>query len=284
MDYGALLRRAWTIVWEHKYLMVLGILAAFSGSGIATPNVNYRTSAEEWEDALDILPGSGQFEPWTGVASVAIIALICIAFVIGLLLWAASIIARGGLIAGVDMIERGQDSTLGSAWRAGWQRGGTLIGIGLAPLIPALVLAAISLVAGGMIYAMRTTVQSDMAVRTVGGGLGIVIIAAVCVIVPIILILALLSTFANRACMFEGTGVWASYRRGWAVLRDNLGPALIIFLLQVAISIGLSIGLFIPGLIFALCCLLWPLLLLIHSAITAYFSSLWTLAWREWTL
>jgi len=28
MDYGNLFSRAWTIIWDHKYLMVLGILAA----------------------------------------------------------------------------------------------------------------------------------------------------------------------------------------------------------------------------------------------------------------
>jgi hypothetical protein len=30
-------------------------------------------------------------------------------------------------------------------------------------------------------------------------------------------------------------------------------------------------------------CLLWPLMLLVEGAITAYFSTVWTLAWREWT-
>lgn len=28
---------------------------------------------------------------------------------------------------------------------------------------------------------------------------------------------------------------------------------------------------------------MWPLLLLIQGAIAAYFSTVWTLAWREWT-
>lgn len=28
--------------------------------------------------------------------------------------------------------------------------------------------------------------------------------------------------------------------------------------------------------------LLWPVLLLVNGAIAAYFSTLWTLAWRAW--
>jgi len=77
--------------------------------------------------------------------------------------------------------------------------------------------------------------------------------------------------------------VFASYRRGVEVLVENIGPALILFLLQVAISIGLGIVLLVPGAVMALCCLLWPVLLLVQGAIASYFSTLWTLAWREWT-
>jgi hypothetical protein len=41
--------------------------------------------------------------------------------------------------------------------------------------------------------------------------------------------------------------------------------------------------LLLPGLILVLCCVLWPLLLLIQGTKVAYFSTMWTLAWREWT-
>ena len=82
--------------------------------------------------------------------------------------------------------------------------------------------------------------------------------------------------------MLEDLGVVASYRRGFEVLADNLGSALILFLIQIAISIGLFIVLIVPGFLMALCCLLWPLLILAEAAFCAYFSTLWTLAWREW--
>ena len=39
----------------------------------------------------------------------------------------------------------------------------------------------------------------------------------------------------------------------------------------------------LPSIVIALCCLLWPLFLLIQGATAAYFSTLWTLTWREWT-
>jgi hypothetical protein len=39
----------------------------------------------------------------------------------------------------------------------------------------------------------------------------------------------------------------------------------------------------VPGILIALCCVLWPLFLVLQGAIAAYFSTVWTLAWREWT-
>ena len=70
---------------------------------------------------------------------------------------------------------------------------------------------------------------------------------------------------------------------GWAVLKTNFGAAFILFLIQIAISIGLALVLIGPSIVMVLCCLLWPLLLLIQGTIAAYFSTVWTLAWREWT-
>jgi hypothetical protein len=56
-----------------------------------------------------------------------------------------------------------------------------------------------------------------------------------------------------------------------------------LFLLQIVIGAVLAVMLFLPGLVMVLCCILWPVLLLIRGGIAAYFSTMWTLAWREWT-
>jgi len=123
----------------------------------------------------------------------------------------------------------------------------------------------------------------EAAPRVTNIGLVAPLAALACVLVPVVVVLSALRIFANRACMLEDLGVFASYRRGVEVLLENIGPALVLFLLQLAISIGLGIVLAIPGVVMALCCLLWPVLLLVQGAIASYFSALWTLAWREWT-
>jgi hypothetical protein len=52
-----------------------------------------------------------------------------------------------------------------------------------------------------------------------------------------------------------------------------------LFLIQVGMGIALALGLLLP----ALCCVFWPLLLLVQGTAAAFFSTMWTLAWRRWT-
>ncbi len=104
-----------------------------------------------------------------------------------------------------------------------------------------------------------------------------------CILVLASLGLALLRTFANRACMLEDRGVVDSYRRGFEVLVENFGAALVLFVLQLALGLVIGLLLFVPGIVISLCCLLWPLLLLVQGIFSAYYSTLRTLAWSEWT-
>jgi hypothetical protein len=57
----------------------------------------------------------------------------------------------------------------------------------------------------------------------------------------------------------------------------------VLFLLQIAVSIVIGLVLLVPGIVIALCCLLWPVLLLVQGGFTAFYSTLWTLAWNQWT-
>jgi hypothetical protein len=201
---------------------------------------------------------------------------------VGLVLWVVSTVARGGLIAGVSAIDGGGSSTFAEAWRAGWHKGWRLLGIGVLPAIPVLILVIVGLGATGVFAAIFGLTGERPAVVP-GAGLGVVWLTLACIFLPIALVLGLLQAFANRACMLEDTGVIAAYRRGLNVLVQNIGPVLILFALQIVINVVLGVALFLPGLVMVLCCILWPLLLLIRGAITAYFSTMWTLAWREWT-
>jgi hypothetical protein len=223
------------------------------------------------------------FEPRTTpvVAGLVIVAIIAFGL-LALAFWVVSTIARGGLIAGASAVDGGGTSSFSRAWNAGWRKGWRLLGIGILPGIPVFLLVGLGLVFGAAAGGFTYLAGEDVAGLPLAG-LGVVVAALACILVPIALVLGLLRTFADRACMLEDLGVFGSYRRGLRVLLDNFGPALVLFLIQIAIGIAIAVVGFLPGLLAVLCCVLWPVLILVEGTISAYFSTLWTLAWRGWT-
>ena len=202
-----------------------------------------------------------QFEDEIAVLAVGVlVVLVCIFLFVGILLWAISTIARGGLIASVDTIESGESSGLRQAWSAGWDKAWTLLGIGILPAIPGLILFVFGLIALGGYGGIVALFGEEIDFLAGSTTLGITITLLACITVPVVLVLSILRNFAERACMLEDLGVIDAYRRGTSVLTANLGEAIILFLLQIAAFIVLGILFFLPGLILVLCCLLWPLL------------------------
>jgi hypothetical protein len=285
MDYGNLLIRTWNIVWSHKYLILLGALAALGSGGGGSFGTGGSSGGESGNNGFQFEgapPDIGQIGPIFGLAIGVFIVLIAVAIVIGLIVWAISRIATGGLIAAADTIDGGGLSSFGRAWQAGWTKGWRLLGIGLLPLIPVLVLLGAGVGLGILFYGL-SAVSNEFTTTPPNASPFVALGALACVVIPIALALALLSTFADRACILEDLSVMASYRRGWDILSSHLGPALILFVIQVGLTIAMVFVFFVPGVIMSICCLFWPLLLLVHGAVTAYFSTMWTLAWREWT-
>lgn len=286
MNYEALIRRAVNAVWHNKFLIVLGILVALGGGGGSPFSYNFGGGDFNFGQGPQPqrppdFPQIPELPPEAGVAlggvAVLVLLLVCVALIVGLVLFAVSTIARGGLIAGVDAVDEERPTGFGDAWSAGWQRVWTLLGINILPAIPAFLLALIAVVIGAGAAGLSQMFGPRVAF---GGALAAVLVPLACVLIPIALVLTLLRTFANRAAMLEGLGVVASYGRGWNVLTGNLGSAIVLFVLQILINVVVSI-LLLPAAL--LLCLFWPLLFLLQGALAAFFSAMWTLAWREWT-
>jgi len=277
MEYGKLFSRAWDIVWKYKFLIILGILAALTGgfgSGAPGPS-GAAFEGDQPHFEFDVPWGAGRHS----LAPVWILVIVAMALVVGLALWVGAPIARGGLVAGADAASREEPTSFGLAWRAGWERAWTLLGIGLIPAVVSLIPLVLA-VLGWLAYASTPTMQMGAPMARNVLLLGS---AVACLIVPVAIAFELLRALAERACMLEGLGVLASYGRAFRVVVDNLGSALVLFLLQIAVMVAAFILLVVPGIVLLLCCLFWPVIFILKGAVTAYFSTMWTLAWREWT-
>jgi len=288
MDYGAFLVRTWNIVWDYKFLILLGILVVLSGvgnngagsigslgSGRSRQGFEIPRMPQPREFPTPIRPG--------GLSVLVIVLISALVLLIAIPLWVLSTLSRGGLIAGVDTIDAGGTSSFGQALRAGWERGWRLIGIAIVPAMLAFVLAMLA-TDGFVGYLGLARMNTGAApLPRANAVVGSMVMALTCILAPLTLVLRLLQTFANRACMLEDVGVFMAYKRGVSVLLENLGPVVVLFFIQILVSVGIGVVMFLTGLLVALCCLLWPVLMLIQGTAGAYFSTLWTLAWRQWT-
>ncbi len=306
MDFGKVLGRAWEITWRWKMLWVLGFLAAL-GQGSGAPQANYSLSGENFERYGFRLGDSVEqfFIALTGL----ILVLICLALIVAIVLWVISVIARGGLIAGVQQVEEEGSTSFRKAWSAGARKFWTLFGLGILAAIPMILL----IVFGLIILALGVFVGVGLMEAGEAAGFTAIILVSIicggflfCGLFILMVVLEQIRIYGERAAILEDLGWIDAFKRGWEVFKDNLGATIIFWLIFLALGIvifGISFGV-----VFALAAplfglffvndpgwwLLGPICIggllgtvifaLIRSIITAFTSATWTLAFREMTI
>jgi hypothetical protein len=233
MDYGAILTRAWQITWRWKMLWILGFLAALA-SGVPSSDLNYTfDGSEQIFSQYPALPG-------------LLVGLICLGFILGIVFWVLSVMARGGLIAGVAQVEDTGDTTLARAWRVGQRRFWTLFGISILTAIPLILGFIVALVlvlvtTGGLVGLTRLTDSAETgAILASIGGVLFCVVPLCCGMIVLGIVLEQIRVYAERAAILEGLGWVDAFRRGWQVLRSNLGPTIIYWI--IFLVLGLIIG------------------------------------------
>lgn len=263
MNYGNILNRSLEITWRWKILWVLGFLASL---GSCSNNFNNKN------DSTFSVNGEGIDIP-SDVIGVLIICG-CLAIFIGIALWLISIIARGGLIAGVQQIEEEGALDVMAALRVGQSRFGSLFVVSLISLIPAILMLLTSWC-----------------------------LPACCLMFTILLVMEQIRLYAERAIVLENLRWMDAFGRAWQVFRDNFGPTatlwFIFVLLALAFGLVFLLALFALGLpavtifggieseaarvILGFAGLFAAAIIsaLINSVVAVFQSTAWTLAYRE---
>jgi hypothetical protein len=301
MDYGRILSRAWEITWRWKALWILGFLAAL-GRGGGGGNYSYRIDSSDWGDW-----GYRYYGPIPLEIIATLVGLLCLAVLIGIALWVVSVMARGGLIAGVQQVEEDESTSLLEAWRVGRSRFWTLFGIGILTAIPTIILVVIGI--GTLVLFIIGTVGA-FDTSEAAGAMGIVSSllcggALCCGAIVIAIVLNQIRIYAERAAILEGLGWIDAFVRGWNVLRENLGPTIVYWLIFFTIGLVLFtaitaslVALFVPILAVLASMDQGPWLVvpacggglltivvasLISAIVETFSSATWTLAYREMT-
>jgi hypothetical protein len=246
------------------------------------------------------------------------LALCLVLLIIGIIFWIIGILGRGGLIAGVDQLETTGNTTFKNAWSASTNLWKPLVGMHALLNLPSWILGLLILGmagwAGYQFYQQLPAITRNGNIPdSMMGGL----IAVACIGVPLICITALygivssvLATFGERAIVLENRGSVEGIRAGWQLLKRNfanmfvlaillwviglvVGMAFAIIGVLIALPTGIGTAMiassnmnFSPAIIGTLACLggiFGILATIINAIMTAFSSSVWTIAWHRVT-
>lgn len=280
MDIGNVLSRAWQIIWKHKILWIFGILAgcssaSTSGSGSSGYQFSYgdfngyHINLADWE--------------W----GVILIALLCLILVFILLVIFLGAIGRIGMVRGTHLVEGGKEKlNLGELFSESMPYFWRVFGL--------------TLLVGVVVFFGVLLIGIPLSIFTCG--IGAIVLFFALLLLPVLIELSII------AIVVEDIGVLDGLKRGWDVLRLNLGTMILMWLiltlgfwLVAFVIIGIPIGLFltpfavitstaaiqateISTIITAICIAAFiPLALVIVGILRSFVTSAWTLTYLELT-
>jgi hypothetical protein len=299
MNYGNVLRRAWQVTWQYRILWAFGLLAGL--------NAQFRFNLQ-----ADSLPPEAR--RWirefisSPVFIPAMVGTVLLFLIIGLVVSVLQALGHSALVDQVSQIEDGSSPTLRAGWEAGKRHVWPVFLIVFLLGLP----AGIVLLAGMLpffIPLMRDLTHYDTGVLSDPDTLMVRLFAcfapACCLGVILSIGADLIRQLAVRIRVLEGQPVWRSIIGGWEFLRDNLGQVGTFWLIILGIRIGVGLVLAIPmcllvmGMVAPFAFLLntafpvavaglcgvaivfWVLGIAINSLIETFFSTSWTLAYRD---
>ena len=257
MDYGNLLSRSWRVVWDHKFMIFLGFLAALgSGLGSNGNNFNYTADSGDFQnmpfvDTPFTPPDPAQFLPVLGAMAAG---ALCFAIVLGIVLWILRLTAEAGMIDAASRLDAGQKIGFGEAMSAGWSKIWNMIALnlllfGTVFLVVMFFVALMAVTVGGSVVAAvagGTSSGQDFAeiagpLVALGGGLVGLICCLICGLAILAIVISVIYTFAQRAVVLEDRGIIDAIKRAWQIIRANLGEVIILLLLFLGLGIIVSL-------------------------------------------
>jgi hypothetical protein len=308
MNYGDLIRDAFRITLHNRYLWFFGFFAGGTGTNFVgqVPSGGGNFNFDDFRrsgagvSGLTAQFGQGLSETVLIIGIVVVVLLIALFFII------LAIISQGALADSVAALDRGQRRRFGSAFSSGtgnfWRVLGYyvvffLIALGLLMVIG----IPVALLIGGTFAATQST-GARVSVAVVVG------ILAVILLVVVFIPLSIIGQYALRDIVVRRERVLGSVGSGYSLFRHNLGRSLLLWLIQLGLSIGIGIAfillllivglvLFIPTIALAVAgsstgaiiagviagLILLPILLVATGAIGTFFHAYWTLAYLRLT-
>lgn len=294
MDYLAIIKRAWHIAWHHKFLWLFGFFAA----GISGASFNFSWPSNQTPYHLsesEISQFSQQIGDFFSKYWFVFVFLGLVFLLIFLVFFVLNIVSHGALISCVSKLNEGKLTDIKDGFGIGFSKFWKVFGLRL--VFGILIFLALLVLVGPVV--------ALFVLKMYGRSL-ILLIFALIIFLPLAFIVSFVILYAIRFIVLKDLAVFESIKSGFNLLKDNILPSIVVFLILAAVSLAVGIAffviflfVFIPLLLFVLLGAFLggvvgglfvgvpaALLLIFFSAITGaiyntFSSSLWTLAFLE---
>lgn len=235
MNYGEIIESAFRITWRNKFLWIFGFFLAAGGNSANVTNNFTNLGGDQTGGTLDRLA------LWISenlVLFIVVVALVgLVLFLVSLFLWTVS---NGALAEGVAAIDRGESRRFGQSWRAGlavfWRVLGQAVVFFALSLLLTILVGLLPVL--GVALGFLATQDAGTRIAVVVLAVLLFLVLALLVFVPFFIVVQL----ALRALVVGRERILDSVGAGFALLRRNLGRSLLVWLVQVGLSIAIGVA------------------------------------------
>ena len=320
MNHWNLFKESWRIFWRNPALWVFGLLAALGGGFNLRYNFNFDFNNNNFNpDFVQRFGASGQRMPEMPFEFRALLnqifssqtfgVIVVVGIIWMIFAFLLATYADGALMGMVNTIGSGQKVSVGFGFRAGAKRFLPLLAVRFVLALPALILGLIAAVSVSQLVLNPSDDlgSSSTFLRSFSAMAGLGTLSFV-----VGLLMMAIGVSAERAVVLDEAPIWPSIVKGWKFLWGKFGDYFTIALLFILVGLA-------AGLVFA--CFLIPILcgtmglgaasafsnnnlivftrlmvftgpliliavllgLLFGTLANVFTSSVWTLAYRQWT-
>jgi len=261
MDPIKILKRSWYILWSYRALWVFGLILAMAAGGSsgggnnsyryndgggqnsqATPQSMQQAFRDAQRELHDFFTNGVPSEHITGkdittffwIVGIFVLVMVLVGIVVAI----ARYVSETAVICMVDEYETsGNQMTVREGFRIGWSRTAwRLFLINLIVNLPAIALALVLLGMGISIYFAVATGGFNFAAFSIVSTIVIAFLAIFAVII-LSVVLRLLRNFFWRVSVLEDADVRESFKRGWALVRENWKNVGLMWLVMIGLGI-----------------------------------------------
>ena len=235
MNYGDLLSEAFRLAWRKRVLWFVGFFVAGGGGSFNFP-ANF--GGQEVRNPFGPVAGPLQWISDNLVLFLTVV--ISVIVVLALIFLVLSMISQGALAESVAALHRGETRSFGSAFRVGTANFWRVFGLKVLFFLIALglILVIFLPVVLGALAAFSLTDSTGLRVLAVVLGVLFVFVALIVVFLPF----AIVNQFGLRELVVSRRRITESIAGGFRLFRRNIGRSLLVWLIQLAVMLGLGIA------------------------------------------